>query len=214
MPGSVTHFVQLYLAPENPIDADGVGEDDGHANERDGQHDAESLVRRGGVVNGQAVGHFGIAEDEIRIHLQTEQSHQCDHRHARRKESAPVASVVNLARDVRDGEHVDERDAEQPRIGPHARGHMRHVKQRGHRRHRVADDEEDDGVVDPAAQFVVQRAFRFHQRVNRPVHHEQRHGGHAEQQRIRFEQAEERSGVFAIARQSARPRRCCPSPRR
>ena len=105
--------------------------------------------------------------------------------------------MVDFARDVGDGEHVDQRDAEEPRVRPHARGHVRHVEQRGHGRHGVADDEEDDAVVDPAAELVVQLALGFHHGVDRAVHHEQRHGGDAQQQRIRVQQAQEGAGEFA-----------------
>ena len=53
--------------------------------------------------------------------------------------------VMDFARDIGDGQHVDQRNAEKPRVGPHPRRHVRHVKQGRHGRHRVADDEEDDG---------------------------------------------------------------------
>ncbi len=42
-PASVARFVQLHLAPEDPVDADRVGQHDGHANQGDGQHDAQRL---------------------------------------------------------------------------------------------------------------------------------------------------------------------------
>ena len=127
-----------------------------------------------------------------------EQRHQRDHRRARRQERPPVAAVMEFARDVGDGQHVRQRDAEQPRIFAHARRHVRHVKQRGHRQRHGANHEEDDAVHRPAAQFVVERAFGFHHAVNRAVHHEQRHGRDADQQRIRLQQAEKRPGEFAV----------------
>ena len=196
-PPSVTHPVQLHLAPENPVDAHRVGQHDRHANDRNREHDAQGLRGGGRVVNGQAVSDVRVAQHEIRKHLQAEQPHQRHHRHARGNEGPPVASEVDFARDVGDGEHVDQRHAEEPRVRPHARGHVRHVKQRGHRRHGVTDDEEDHAVLDPAAELGVQFAFGFHHGVDRAVHHEERHGGDAHQQRIRAQQAQERAGEFA-----------------
>ena len=58
----------------------------------------------------------------------------------------------------------------------------------------------------PAAQLVVQRALGFHHAVNRAVHHEQRHGRHADEQRIRREQAEKCSGEFAVGVNRHAPR--------
>ena len=55
MLSSVAHPVQLHLAAEDPVDADRVGEHDRHADERDGEHDAQRLRRGGGVVDRQAV---------------------------------------------------------------------------------------------------------------------------------------------------------------
>jgi len=39
--GLVAHLVEPDFAAENPVDADAVGEDDGEADERDGEHDAK-----------------------------------------------------------------------------------------------------------------------------------------------------------------------------
>jgi len=39
---SATHPVRLDLAPENPVDADGVGDHHRHADARDDKHDAQS----------------------------------------------------------------------------------------------------------------------------------------------------------------------------
>jgi hypothetical protein len=41
---SVTHLVELHLAPENPVNGDRVSEHDRHANEGDGEHDSEGFV--------------------------------------------------------------------------------------------------------------------------------------------------------------------------
>ena len=138
-----------------------------------------------------------VAKDEIGEHLQAEEPHQGNHCGTRGEKGLPVPATVNLARDVGDGQHVRQRNTEQPRVGPHPRCHVLHVEQRRHRRHRVTNDEEDDALVNPAAQFVVQRAFGFHQRVDCPVHHEQGHGRHAQQQRVRLQQAPEGAGEFA-----------------
>ena len=52
----------------------------------------------------------------------------------------------------------------------------------------------------------MQFAFRFHHAVNRAVHHEQRHGRHADQQRIRRQQAEKSAGEFAVGVHRHAPR--------
>ena len=41
----VTHGFQFDFAPENPIDANRIGQDDGHSNAGDNQHDAQCFLR-------------------------------------------------------------------------------------------------------------------------------------------------------------------------
>jgi hypothetical protein len=43
---SVAVLAEFHLAPENPVDAGGIGQDDGDADAGDNQHDAERFVRR------------------------------------------------------------------------------------------------------------------------------------------------------------------------
>ena len=52
----------------------------------------------------------------------------------------------------------------------------------------------------------MKRAFGFHHAVNRTVHHEQRQGRHADEQRIRHQQAEKGSGEFAVRVNGNSPR--------
>src|ERR1043165_176311 len=68
----VAHLVQLHLAAENPVDADGVSQNNGHTDQRDGQHDPECFGRGRGIVDGQTVSDFRIAEHQMREHLQAE----------------------------------------------------------------------------------------------------------------------------------------------
>ena len=43
--GSVTHPVNFYFAPENPVDAHGVSDYHRHTDARDDEHDAERFLR-------------------------------------------------------------------------------------------------------------------------------------------------------------------------
>ena len=52
--GLIAHPVELDLAPEYPVDADGVGQHDGDTDEGDGEHDVQGFSRGGRVVGGEA----------------------------------------------------------------------------------------------------------------------------------------------------------------
>jgi len=45
-------IMQLHLAPEGPVDERRVGHHERHPQRRDDRHDAERLLRRGGVPDG------------------------------------------------------------------------------------------------------------------------------------------------------------------
>ena len=74
--GSIAHLVELHLAPEDPVDAHCVGQNDGHADSGHGQHDAQRLGRGSGIVDVQTVGRIRVAQHQVREHLQAEEPHQ------------------------------------------------------------------------------------------------------------------------------------------
>ena len=83
---------------------------------------------RWALLRARAASYAAVALDQVRIHLQAEQAHQRDHRHAGREKRPPVAAPMDFARDVRDGQRVEEGDAEQPRVGaPEHRAGSRQV---------------------------------------------------------------------------------------
>ena len=62
----------------------------------------------------QAVAGVGTAEHKVRVHFQAKQPHQSQHRDARGQKGPPVAATMDFTRDICDGQHVEESDAEEP----------------------------------------------------------------------------------------------------
>lgn len=80
--------------------------------------------------------------------------------------------MMNFPWDIGYRQHVDQRDAKEPRIGPHPNRHVWNIQKGGHRGGGITDDKKDDAVVDPPAHLVMQRVLRLEQRINGSVHHE------------------------------------------
>ncbi len=83
---SIIHRFCLHLSPKNPINGAGVDENERHADAGHDRYDRERLLGRGTVINIEAVIEIVPRNDQIGIHPDAEQEHQCNDREARVKE--------------------------------------------------------------------------------------------------------------------------------
>ena len=51
----IAHLIELDLAAEDPVDAEGIGQHKGHTQAGDGERYGEEFLRAGGVVDGEPV---------------------------------------------------------------------------------------------------------------------------------------------------------------
>lgn len=96
----ITLFGEFYFTPKNPVNAYGVGQYDGDADDRYDEHNFKRFLSRGGVVDVEAVADVRIGENHVGVHGAPKEQHQEDHRYAGGQEGLEVATKVDLSGDI------------------------------------------------------------------------------------------------------------------
>jgi len=109
-------LVDLDLAAEDPVNADRIRQDNGHADQGNDEHDPQGFLGGTRIVNRQAILRVRIRQGQIGKDPQAKEKHEKNNSSARRKEGKEIPSLRNAARDIGNSQKLDHRNQEKKRV--------------------------------------------------------------------------------------------------